>query len=340
MRAIIMTEAGSSSVLKLTEIERPECGEDELLIQVMAAGINPVDTKVRMNGPMIKQTGPTILGCDGSGIVEKIGANVTRFKAGDAVYYCYGGLGQQAGNYAEYIAVPEPFVAIKPDCLDFIDAAAAPLVLITAWEALFDRARIQGGQKVFIHAGAGGVGHVAIQLAKLAGCDVATTVSNTEKADFVRQLGADLIINYKEQDVCEALLTWTDGSGVDVALDTVGGEAFNQLVNATRIYGDIVTILQVPENADWKNIRLRNIRVTQALMLTPMLMGLTDAAEHHGDILDQCAQFFDQQQLSVFVSDTLPLDKAAAAHDLLEAGVITAKLVLEVQQPMTEDDDG
>jgi len=340
MRAIIMTEAGSSSVLKLTEIERPECGEDELLIQVMAAGINPVDTKVRMNGPMIKQSGPTILGCDGSGVVEQVGANVTRFKAGDAVYYCYGGLGQQAGNYAEYIAVPECFAAIKPDCLDFIDAAAAPLVLITAWEALFDRARIQGGQKVFIHAGAGGVGHVAIQLAKLAGCDVATTVSNTEKADFVRQLGADLIINYKEQDVCEALLTWTDGSGVDVALDTVGGEAFNQLVNATRIYGDIVTILQVPENADWKNIRLRNIRVTQALMLTPMLMGLTDAAEHHGDILDQCAQFFDQQQLSVFVSDTLPLDKAAAAHDQMEASTVIAKLVLEVQMPMTEDDDG
>ncbi|MDQ6998088.1 MAG: zinc-dependent alcohol dehydrogenase family protein [Mariprofundus sp.] len=340
MRAIIMTEAGSSSVLKLTEIERPECGDDELLIQVMAAGINPVDTKVRMNGPMIKQPNPTILGCDGSGVVERVGAKVTRFKAGDAVYYCYGGLGQQAGNYAEYIAVPECFAAIKPDCLDFIDAAAAPLVLITAWEALFDRARIQGGQKVFIHAGAGGVGHVAIQLAKLAGCTVATTVSSTEKADFVRQLGADLIINYKEQDVCEALLTWTDGSGVDAALDTVGGDAFNQLVNATRIYGDIVTVLQVPANADWQNIRLRNIRVSQELMLTPMLTGLTDAAEHHGDILDQCAQFFDQQQLSVFVSDTLPLDKAAAAHDLLEAGAVTAKLVLEVQQPMTEDDDG
>ena len=339
MRAIIMDKAGSSEVLKLTEMEKPSCGDNEVLIQVMAAGINPVDCKVRNNGPMIKQAYPTILGCDGAGFIEQVGANVTRFKAGDAVYYCYGGLGQHAGSYAEYIAVPESFVAIKPDCLDFIDAGAAPLVLITAWEALFDRARIQGGQKVFIHAGAGGVGHIAIQLAKLAGCEVATTVSNREKADFVRQLGADLIINYTEQDVCESLLTWTDGTGVDVALDTVGGDAFNQLVNSTRIYGDIVTILQVPADADWKTIRLRNIRVSQELMLTPMLMGLPEAAEHHGDILDQCAQFFDQQQLSVFVSDTLPLEQAADAHDKLESGSVVAKLVLEVQQPVMEEHD-
>lgn len=339
MRAIIMDKAGSSEVLKLTEMEKPSCGDHDVLVQVVAAGINPIDTKVRINGPMITQGQPTILGCDGSGLIEQVGANVTRFKAGDAVYYCYGGLGQQAGNYAEYIAVPEPYVAIKPDCLNFIDAAAATLVLITAWEALFDRGRIQGGQKVLIHAGAGGVGHVAIQLAKLAGCEVATTVSSTEKEDLVKQLGADLVINYTEQDVSEALLGWTDGLGVDVAFDTVGGNAFNQLVSATRIYGDIVTILQVPADADWKSIRLRNLRISQELMLTPMILNIPQGAEHHGDILDQCAQFFDQQQLSVFVSDTLPLEQAAEAHDKLEAGSVVAKLVLEVQLPVTEDDD-
>ncbi|OIO68591.1 MAG: alcohol dehydrogenase [Zetaproteobacteria bacterium CG1_02_53_45] len=338
MRAMMMNEPGSPDVLKLVEMDQPACGDGEVLVQVMAAGINPVDTKLRQHGLYFPDSLPAILGCDGSGIIEKVGADVTRFEVGDPVYYCYGGLGQKAGNYAEYIAVPESYVAMKPDCIDFIDAAAAPLVLITAWEALFDRARISSGQKVLIHAGAGGVGHVAIQLAKLAGCDVATTVSSTEKADVVKTLGADLAINYKEQNVTQALLDWTEGTGVDVAFDTVGGEAFNQLVAATRVYGDIVTILQVPENADWKTIRLRNIRVSHELMLTPMVLGLAEGAEHHGDILEQCGQFFDQQQLSIFVADTFPLEKAAEAHRLIEAGSMSGKLVLEVQQLEDGDD--
>ncbi len=330
MRAILMTEAGAPDVLTVAEVDKPVCGDNEVLVHLMAAGVNPIDTKLRGNGLYFADGLPAILGCDGAGIVEAVGSEISRFEPGDAVYYCYGGLGQQAGSYAEYIAVPEPFVAQKPDCLDFIDAAAAPLVLITAWEALFDRARIQGGQKVFIHAGAGGVGHVAIQLAKLAGCEVATSVSSEGKADLVATLGADLVINYHQQDVTQALLEWTLDEGVDVAFDTVGGEAFNQLVAATKVYGDIVTILQVPGNADWKNIRLRNIRVSQELMLTPMVMGLTEAAEHHGDILEQCAQFFDQQKLSIFVSETFPLQQAAEAHRRIEAGGTCGKLALEV----------
>jgi len=334
-----MTKPGSTDVLALTDVEKPACADGEVLVHIMAAGVNPIDTKLRSNGLYFPDALPAILGCDGAGIVEQVGSDVTRFQAGDAVYYCYGGLGQKAGNYAEYIAVPEAFVALKPNCLDFIDAAAAPLVLITAWEALFDRARIQSGQKVFIHAGAGGVGHVAIQLAKLAGCDVATSVSNTEKAELVQQLGADLIINYNKQDVSQALLAWTDHTGVDVAFDTVGGDAFNALVAATRVYGDIVTILQVPADADWKSIRLRNIRISQELMLTPMVLELQEAAEHHGDILDQCAQFFDQQKLSIFVSDTLPLEQAAEAHRLLESGTVVAKLALEIQQLDTQQTD-
>jgi len=337
MRAILMSKPGAPDVLTAAEVDKPLCGNHEVLIQIMAAGVNPIDTKLRSNGLYFADGLPAILGCDGAGIVEEVGTDVSQFEPGDAVYYCFGGLGQQAGNYAEYIAVPEPFVAQKPDCLDFIDAAAAPLALITAWEALFDRARIQGGQKVFIHAGAGGVGHVAIQLAKLAGCEVATSVSSDEKTEIAKTLGADLIINYKQQDVAEALLTWTDGVGVDAAFDTVGGEAFNQLVAATRVYGDIVTILQVPENTDWKSIRLRNIRVSQELMLTPMVMEIPEAAEHHGDILEQCAQFFDAQKLSIFVSDTFLLDEAAAAHRRIEAGSMAGKLVLKVVSPEGEE---
>jgi len=331
MRAILMTETGDPEVLAMAEVDKPACAADEVLVQVMAAGVNPIDTKLRQNGLYFPGALPAILGCDGSGVVEQVGAAVSRFEPGDQVYYCYGGLGQTAGNYAEYIAVPEAFVAAKPDCIDFIDAAAAPLVLITAWEALFDRARIQGGQKILIHGGAGGVGHVAIQLAKLAGCEVATTVSSTEKADIVATLGADLIINYHQQDVTQALLDWTDNIGVDVAFDTVGGDAFHQLLQATRIYGDIVTLLQVPESTDWQRMRQRNIRLSQELMLTPMVMDIPEAAAHHGDILDQCAQFFDQQQLSIFVADSLPLDQATAAHRRLETGGMSGKLVLEIQ---------
>ncbi|MDQ6982504.1 MAG: zinc-dependent alcohol dehydrogenase family protein [Mariprofundus sp.] len=338
MRAIVMTEPGSPDVLTALDVDKPSCAGNEVLIRIMAAGVNPIDTKLRANGLYFPDGLPAILGCDGSGVVEQAGADVTRFQPGDAVYYCYGGLGQKAGNYAEYVAVPESFIAAKPDCIDFIDAAAAPLVLITAWEALFDRARIQGGQKVFIHAGAGGVGHVAIQLAKRAGCEVATSVSSDEKAEVVTTLGADLAINYRQQDVTETLLKWTDGMGVDVSFDTVGGDAFHQLVGATRVYGDIVTILQVPENTDWKTIRLRNIRVSQELMLTPMVMGITEAAEHHVDILDQCAQFFDQQQLSIFVSDILPLEQAAEAHRRIEAGGMCGKLVLDVAQSGGDND--
>ena len=129
-----------------------------------------------------------------------------------------------------------------------------------------------------------------------------------------------------------ALLQWTNGEGVDVAFDTIGGAAFNQLIPATRIYGDLVTLLQIPDETDWKTLRLRNIRLSQELMLTPMALGLKDGAEHHGSILEQCAQMFDQRQLSIFVSDILPLEQAAKAHQLIEAGNMTGKLVLDIQQ--------
>ncbi|MES0370872.1 MAG: zinc-dependent alcohol dehydrogenase family protein [Mariprofundaceae bacterium] len=343
MRAIVMSEPGSPDVLVLQQLEMPEItSPNQILVKLMAAGVNPIDTKLRDRGLYFPDGLPAILGCDGAGIVEVVGDDVTQFQTGDQVYYCYGGLGQKngdssIGNYAEYAVIDESYVAMKPAGLGFDEAAAAPLVLITAWEALFDRARIHSGQKVFIHAGAGGVGHVAIQLAKIAGCDVATTVSSEEKAEFVRELGADLVINYKEQDVAEVLLKWTDDAGVNVAFDTVGGAAFNQLIPAMAHYSDLVTILQVPDDADWKSMRLKNMRVSQELMLSPMVFGLKKGAEHHADILEQCAQFVDENRLSIFVSEVFPLEYAAKAHQMVERGSTTGKIVLDVSGELSAE---
>lgn len=340
MKAVVFEKIGEPDVLLYQDMLTPEnCGSDEVLVKVMAAGVNPVDTKLRQNGMFFEDAPelPAILGCDGAGFVEKVGADVEHLQVGDAVYYCYGGLGQRitetkqaVGNYAEYAVVKAAYVAQKPYALDFDSAAAAPLVLITAWEALFDRARLKSGQKVFVHAGAGGVGHVAIQLAKLAGAQVATSVSSDEKADFARALGADLTINYNTEDVAQALLDWTELQGVDIALDTVGGDALKQLVPAMRLYGDLVTLLQVPEGLDWKTLRVKNVRLSQALMLTPMLMQSDDLGEHHAAILEQCAQFFDEKKLSVYVDETYPLAEARLAHEKIEQGHQTGKIVLQM----------
>ncbi|MDQ6957989.1 MAG: zinc-dependent alcohol dehydrogenase family protein [Mariprofundaceae bacterium] len=326
-----MSKTGSPGVLEMRQIQKPVMTHPcDVLVHLKAAGVNPLDTKLRNSGTYAREQQEAILGCDGAGVVEAVGESVTRFKPGDAVYYCHGGIGLAPGNNAEFAVVPEWFLAEKPASLNFIEAAATPLVLITAWESLFDRARIQAGQKVFVHAGAGGVGHVAIQLARIAGCDVATTVGSDEKAAFVRRLGADHVINYRKQDVTQALLEWTDGKGVDVAFDTVGGGAFRQLISAVRVYGDLVTILQVPEDTDWKTVRLRNIRISQELMLTPMIMNLKNAAHHQSDILKRCAAYFDDGSLSVHVSHTLLLEQTADAHRLIEAAGMMGKIVLEI----------
>jgi len=343
MRAMMIHKAGAAEQLQLEEVAKPSISEpNQVLVQVFAAGVNPIDTKLRANGMFFPDAYPSVLGCDGAGVVEAVGADVTEFSAGDPVYYCYGGLGQKQqgqsqGNYAEYIVVPAEFLAAKPESLGYLQAAAAPLVLITAWEALFDRAGLQSGQKVFIHAGTGGVGHVAIQLAKIAGCDVATTVSNNEKAEFVRELGADKVIDYNKEDVAESLLDWTDGKGVDIAFDTVGGDAFTQLIPAMAHYSDLVSILQLPDDVDWKALRLKNVRVSQELMLTPMLSNLKEGAAHHAAILEQCAQLIDNEKLKVHIAKMLPLEDAAQAHQLIEAGHMQGKLVLAVAGEVEDD---
>lgn len=329
MKAIQMREPGGPEVLSLVDLPQPELSsETDILVRLQAAGVNPVDTKIRARGTLVPETLTAVLGCDGAGIVEAVGDGVTRFRPGDAVWFCYGGLGGPNGNYAEYAVVDEKIAQPKPASLDFAEAAAAPLVLITAWEALYDRANLHDGQRVLIHAGAGGVGHVAIQLARLAGARVATTVSGPEKASFVHELGAEYALNYQEESLLHGLSDWTGGRGVDVAFDTVGPEVFRQTIPAMAVYGDLVTILDPGPNLDLKEARNRNLRISLELMLTPQLKGLPDALAHQGEILRQCGELFDAGKLRIHVAETFPLAQAAAAHRRLEAGGATGKLVL------------
>jgi NADPH2:quinone reductase len=329
MKVIEMRETGGPAVLQLADRPRPQLtGPTDILVRLKAAGVNPVDTKIRQRGALLPAGLPAVLGCDGAGVVEEAGAEVTRFKPGDEVWFCHGGLGGPVGNYAEYIVLDNQLAQSKPLSIDFVHTAAAPLVLLTAWEALHDRARLSEGQTVLIHAGAGGVGHVAIQIARAAGARVCTTVSSPEKADFANALGAEYCINYKEEDLVESIMDWTEGRGVDVALDTVGPEVFRRTIPAMAHYGDLVTILDPGPDLDLKEARNRNLRISLELMLTPMLFNLQRARTHQGEILRRCAKMIDRGDIKIHVSQSFPLAEAQKAHKLIEEGHVSGKLAL------------
>ncbi|MGF1546780.1 MAG: zinc-dependent alcohol dehydrogenase family protein [Thiotrichales bacterium] len=331
MRAVLMTEMGGPEVLKSAEIPEPELRTaSDIKVRLAGAGVNPVDTKIRARGVFSTDPLPAVLGCDGAGEVVAVGAAVTRFKPGDPVWFCHGGLGSEQGNYAEFNVLDQRWAARRPAAIDAVTAAAGPLVLITAWNALFEKGGLREGQSVLIHAGAGGVGHVAIQLAKHVGARVCTTVGSLEKEQFVRALGADRVIHYPREDVAQAVLDWTDGEGVDLALESVGPEVFRQSIPAVRHFGRLITLLDPGLNMDWKEARIRNLMIGFELMLTPMLRNLAAARDRHVEILDACAGMIDAGQLRLEVSYRLPLNAASEAHRHIESGRTTGKLVLEI----------
>lgn len=329
MQAILMREAGGPEVLSYENLPDPQItSPTQIRVKLEAAGVNPVDAKLRARGVLVPDGLPAILGCDGAGVVVETGSGASAFREGDEVWFCHGGLGGMQGNYAEQVVLEESVCCRKPASIDFAHAAAAPLVLITAWEALFARAHLNADQTLLVHAGAGGVGHVAIQLAKQLGARVITTVSSQEKADFVRDLGADLVINYREQDFVEAVLQDTHGQGADVVLDTVGSEVFWQSVPATTHYGDLVTLLDPGSEVDWREVRLRNLRIGFTLMLAPMLRDLPQARADQLAILCNCSEFIDSCSLKISLAESLPLAQAAEAHRRIEQGHTQGKIVL------------
>jgi NADPH2:quinone reductase len=328
MKAILMTAVGGPEVLSLSEIDEPQItSPTEIKVRLHAAGINPVDTKVRRKGVFFPNPLPTVLGCDGAGEVVAVGSAVDRFRPGDKVWFCHGGLGREQGNYAEYTVLDQRWAGLMPTTLSFAEAAAAPLVLITAWGALYDRGGLQAGQTVLIHAGAGGVGHVAIQLAKLKGARVITTVGSERKADFVKALGADEVIDYRQNGFADAVNQLTAGKGCDLVFDTVGPSVFEQSIPVTAHFGRLVTILD-PGALNWGEARIRNLLIGFELMLTPMLRDLHEARDKQIAMLNQCAGWFDQGRLKIHLSEQMAMNDAAKAHKQIEEGHTQGKIVL------------
>ena len=329
MRAVLMTAVGGPEVLKLEDLPEPEItGEHDVLVRLRAAGVNPVDYKLRSHGTFGNAL-PAILGWDGAGVVERAGPAVTRVWPGEEVYFCDGGFGPAPGTYAELKVVDERYLARKPERLSFVAAAAAPLVTITAWEALHGRARVSDGQSVLVQAGAGGVGHMSVQLARLAGARVATTVSPGRKTELAASLGAELCIDYTHEDVGEKLRGWAGTDGADVVHDTVGGKTFTACFSLTRPYGDLVSNVESPwEKAAIAAMHDRNLRVSFTWMPAPSVFGWPGQRERQREILEQAARHFDAGDLRVEVGATFPLDQAADAHRAVEAGQVIGKTVL------------
>ena len=331
MKAVYIDRGGGVEALRAGELPDAKISrDDQVLVRVRAAGVNPIDTKIRAAPERFPVSLPAILGCDAAGVVEAAGDLVSDFGPGDEVYFSQPGFRGRQGTYAEWVAVDAALLAHKPASLSFAEAAAAPLVLITAWEALHDRARIQSDRRVLIHAGAGGVGHVAIQLARQAGASVAVTVSNDDKAALARQLGAERAINYRGEDVTAAVMAWTGQEGVDIAFDTVGGTVLDSCFTCVKPYGDVVTILAPTAETEWGEARKRNLRFSMELMLSPVMLGLEAAQRHQADILTRCAELFDGERLRITVAERFPLEQAAAAQTFLETAHPSGKVVLTI----------
>lgn len=330
MKAVLMTQTGTPDVLTYTDIPEPQItAPTQLKVRLHAAGVNPIDTKLRRNGVFYPDALPAVLGCDGCGEVVAVGNEVDAYKPGDAVWFCNGGLGKEQGNYAEYTVIDRRWAAPKPKSVSFIEAAAGPLVLITAWGALFSRGGLQAGQTVLIHAGAGGVGHVAVQLAKLHGARVITTVSNEQKAEFVKSLGADEVIVYTRENFVQAVNRLTAEQGADVVFDTVGPEVFKASIEATAHFGSLVTLLD-PGAISLAEARMRNLRIGFELMLVPMLRNLDAQRDKHIEILNRCAEWIEQGRLRLHVGKTFDLHEAAEAHRCLGTGHTQGKIVLKI----------
>ncbi|MFD9428062.1 MULTISPECIES: NADP-dependent oxidoreductase [unclassified Streptomyces] len=310
MRAISQDINGAPDVLKEVRLPKPVPGPSQISVAVRAAGVNPTDWKHRAGGGFLDRL-PLVLGWDVSGVVEAVGYGVTLFKPGDEVFgmlpYPYG-----VGSHAEYVTAPARAFAHKPTGIDHIQAGALPLAALTAYQALIDTAGVRPGQRVLVHAAAGGVGHLAVQIAKARGAYVIGTAS-APKHDFVRSLGADEVIDYRSADFAEAV------QDIDVVLDPLSGDTRARSLGILRPGGVLVSLLPGTDPDEAARADGLGVRVETLLV----------EADHAG--MRAIADLVDAGSLRAHIEAVFPLAEAAAAHALGETDRTTGKIVLTVE---------
>jgi NADPH:quinone reductase-like Zn-dependent oxidoreductase len=306
MRAVVAHEYGTPEVLKFEDFPRPEPNENQALVRVIASGVNPADP-LTLSGKYAREFGtrlPLIPGYDIAGVVEKTGANVTKLKAGDAVY----GYPTFGGGWADYVTVTEGEVAAKPKSLNFVEAAAVPMGALTAWQALVDTAQLQPGQIILIHGGSGGVGSFAIQIAKARGARVIATAS-TANQDLLEQLGADVAIDYTNTRFEEV------AKDVDAVLDPVGKDTLARSYGVVKKGGIVMSLVARPDPTE---IKKRGIR------------GAAISVHPDADDLAEIAQLVDAGKIKPVVTQVLPLSEAIAAQRQAATHHTRGKVVLRI----------
>lgn len=319
---------GDTNVFEEITLPIPLIKPGHVLIKVMATSVNPLDYKMRKGFfPDLVSSFPAVLHGDVAGIVEEVGAEVTQFKKGDEVYGCAGGLLELGGALSEFLLADATLIAHKPKSLDFAQAAALPLVALTAWEGLVTYANIQKDQTILIHGATGGVGHIAIQLAKSLGAKVFATASTPEKLAIAKQLGADVAINYKETPVNTYVAEQTNGAGFDVVFDTVGGENLSECFTSVALFGKIISILAVG-SYDLTPAFLKGVSLHMILQPLPLITGLHRS--RYGEILAKTAELVDAGIIKPLVDKKeFHFTDVGAAHDHLETGAAIGKVVLK-----------
>lgn len=314
MKAMSIPRFGGPEVFEEREVPEPEPGPGEVLVRVHAAAINPVDTKLREDGKWVGLEPPIVLGSDAAGVVEAVGPGVRSLEPGDEVYYS-GKLSRRIGSYGEYNVEDAALIARKPRSLSFAEAASLPLAGMTAWDAVIERPAVRAGETVLIHGGGGGVGTLAIQLARIAGAHVFTTCGRYD-FDLVEELGAARAIDYRDEDFVDVVNTDTRGEGVDVIVDTVGGDTLVRSMPALTRHGRMSTIIGI--TGDLSKAYRRNPTIHMVMM------------EREARKLDAIRRLVDRGQLRPVIDSVRKLADVGQAHRDLAAGRIRGKIVLSV----------
>jgi NADPH2:quinone reductase len=324
MRAAVLTAHGSP--LQIGAVTRPEAGEGLVLIRVKASAVNPLDLKIsKGQAAHARHPLPAILGIDVAGIVESVGAGVTAFKPGDEVYGMTGGVGGLQGSLAEFVAADARLLAPKPKNLGMRETAALPLIFITAWEGLVDRAHVRGGQRVLVHGGAGGVGHIAVQLARAFDAEVFATGSLKDKA-YIERLGATFID--REMPVDDYVAACTAGQGFDLIYDTVGGAVLDVSFNAVTRFGHVVSALGWGTHA-LAPVSFRAASYSGVFTLLPILTG--EGRAHHGEILREATKLIEAGKIAPRLDPRhFSLEMIEQAHAAIESGTAAGKIVVDV----------